>query len=126
MPAPYSLDLRRRVWALYEAGKCSRAEVAEHFKVSESFVRDLARRARENNGSVAPKPHGGGWPPPASEQGLAQIAHAVERKSDATLDELQKDLRRRHKLQLNRSSLWRVLRSLSLTRKKERPARHRA
>ena len=126
MPAPYSLDLRRRVWALYEAGKHSRAEVAEHFKVSESFVRDLARRARENQGNVAPKAHGGGWPPPASGQELEHIRQTVEQKSDATLDELQKDLRRRHKLRINRSSLWRLLGSLGLTRKKERPPRHGA
>lgn len=127
MPAPYSLDLRQRVWAFYREGGHTRAETADHCKVSESFVRDLLRRARETEGrSVAAKPHGGGWPAPATQKQLVQIQEALERQSDATLAELQKALRRRHRFAISSTSLWRVLGSLGLTRKKEGSARRGA
>ena len=125
MPAPFSLDLRQRVWAAYERGEGTEAEVAKRFGVSQSFVRDLVRRVRET-GSPKAKPHGGGMPPALDEDGLRKVAAVVEEASDATLDELCTKLRREKKLKVNRSSLWRALKALRLTRKKEGPACHRA
>jgi len=124
MPAPYSLDLRERVWAAYHAKEGTEEEVAERFGVSLSFVRDLVRRKREI-GSVAPKPHGGGRPPALDEQGLEQVAQAVAEVPDATLEELLVKLRRQERLRLSRTVLWRGLESLQLTRKKEEPPRER-
>ena len=125
MPAPFSLDLRQRVWAAYDRGEGTEAEIAKRFGVSASFVRDLVRRVRET-GSPKAKPHGGGMPPALDAQGLKQVAEVVAQASDATLDELCVKLRREKKLHVNRTSLWRALQALRLTRKKERPACSRA
>jgi transposase len=127
MPAPFSLDLRQRVWALYEKGEHTRAEVAARFGVSESFC------ARPGASGAGEGRQRGGQ---ASRRGLARsgrwkaqlelIREAVERKSDATLEELKEDLKRRHRFQISRSSLWRALvGTLGLTRKKEGPPRQR-
>jgi transposase len=59
MPAPLSVDLRQRIIAAYEAEEGSQRQLAERFKVSLSFIRDLRRHQRET-GRVEPKPHGGG------------------------------------------------------------------
>ncbi len=59
MPAPLSVDLRQRILAAYDAKEGSQRQLAERFKVSLSFIRDLRRQHRET-GSVQPKPHAGG------------------------------------------------------------------
>lgn len=59
MPVPYSVDLRKRVIQAYQAKEGSLRQLAERFKVSLSFVRDLTRRYRET-GKVEPHPHGRG------------------------------------------------------------------
>jgi transposase len=58
MPAPLSLDLRRRI--LEAPG--SAAEIAARFGVSASTVHRLRRLHREH-GTLDPKPHGGGHTP---------------------------------------------------------------
>jgi transposase len=124
MPAPYSLDLRERVWASYHAGEGTEAQVAERFGVSFSFVRNLVRRVRES-GSVKPKPHGGGRPPAFDAQGLEALAQRVAQTPDATLEELRTELRRKARLRVSRSALGRALGWLKLTRKKEGSPRQR-
>jgi len=118
MPNAFSLDLRERVWRAYEQGSLSQPRVAEQFGVSASFVRDLVRRRRET-GTLAPKPHGGGHPPALNEKGLEHLADALARKSDATLEELAREMRQRYKLSLSASAVRRALGWLRLTRKKE-------
>ena len=61
MARAYSLDLRRKVFAAWQPGKRSQAEVAARFGVSESFVGDLAALHRQTGG-VAARPRGGGEP----------------------------------------------------------------
>lgn len=57
MPAPLSADLRRRI---VDAGRsATAAQLADRFGVSISSVERYRRLDREN-GSLAPKPHGGG------------------------------------------------------------------
>ena len=58
MTKSYSLDLRRRVARLVEAGH-SCHEAARHFEVSVAFVVRLMAAYRAT-GSLAPKPEGGG------------------------------------------------------------------
>ena len=125
MPAPYSLDLRERIWASWKAREGTREQIAERFGVSLSCVRDLLRRVRET-GSTTPRPHGGGHPPAFDTQGLEQLAGAVAESPDATLEELEIKLRRERKLRVSRSALGRAVLWLRLTRKKEGPARQRA
>lgn len=62
MPRPLSLDLRERAVALAERGTHTRAEVARQFGIGERTLYEwLARRRTE--GTLAPKPHGGGQRP---------------------------------------------------------------
>lgn len=125
MPSAYSLDLRERVWRVCRKGEKSQPQVAQDFGVSASFVRDLVRLYRET-GSLAPKPHAGGHPPALDEQGLEQLAQAVANTPDATLEELARELRRKHRQAISRSAVDRALGWLRLSRKKENPARQRA
>ena len=58
MPVSYSGDLRRRVIIAWEAKEGSQRQLAERFKVSLSFVRNLLRHYRQN-GKIEAKPRGG-------------------------------------------------------------------
>lgn len=73
MPAALSVDLRQRLLAAYQAKEGSQRQLAERFKVSLSFVRDLMRHYRQT-GSVEPKPHGGGATAKLGEQQLPMEA----------------------------------------------------
>jgi hypothetical protein len=53
--AAYSMDLRERVVAACDEGIDTRAEIADRFSASESWIRRLLQRRRET-GSIAPKP----------------------------------------------------------------------
>ena len=121
MPAPYSLDLRERIWVAWKAKEGTRKQIAERFGVSLSCVRDLVRRVKDT-GSTAPKPHGGGRSPAFDAQGLEVLAQAVAEIPDSTLEELKIKLRREKKLRASRSALGRAVVWLRLTRKKEGPA----
>ena len=68
----YSMDLRERVVAACDEGLDTRAEVAERFSVSESWVRRLLQRRRET-GSMAPKRHGGGQRPAFEAQHAVRV-----------------------------------------------------
>src|SRR5512135_3635491 len=83
----YSMDLRERVVAACDEGLDTRAEVAERFSVSESWVRRLLQRRRET-GSMAPKCHGGGQRPAFDSESLERLRQAVAERPDATLAEL--------------------------------------
>jgi transposase len=53
----YSLDLRERVVAAYEAGQITIKDVAGRFSVGETFVKKMLRQKRIQ-GSVQPPAHG--------------------------------------------------------------------
>jgi transposase len=55
----YSTDLRERVIDAVNANEETHEEIAQRFGVSDRWIRTLLRR-REQTGSIAPKPHGGG------------------------------------------------------------------
>ena len=83
----YSIDLRERVIRACDEGVGTQAEIAELFGVSVSWIKKLRRRRRET-GSIAPKPHGGGWPPKFHGAKLEQLQVLVQQHPDATLTEL--------------------------------------
>lgn len=87
MPAPLSVDLRQRVISAYQAKEGSQRQLAERFKVSLSFVRDLSRHYRET-GAVEPKPHGGGAVAKLTEAQLPLVQALIEAQPDALLVEL--------------------------------------
>ena len=111
--AAYSMDLRERVVAACDEGVDTRAEVAERFSVSESWVRRLLQRRRET-GSLAPKPHGGGHPPSFEGEAAGRLRAAVAAAPDATLKELAAAVG----VACSTSATDRALSRLGITRKK--------
>lgn len=83
----YSIDLRERVIRACDEGVGTQEEVAELFSVSHAWVKKLVRQRRET-GSIAPKPHAGGWTPKFSGEKLDLLKKLVEQDPDATLAEL--------------------------------------
>ena len=84
----YSIDLRERVMRACDEAKGTQLEMADLFGVSVSWIKKLRRRRRET-GSIAPKPHGGGWTPKFHGAKLEQLQVLVQQHPDATLTELQ-------------------------------------
>jgi transposase len=112
---PYSVDLRRRILADYDAGMGVQA-VAEKYRVSTKCIRDL-RRLREQTGQIGPRTGSGGRKLKLAEH-LSALSQLVEAQPAATLEELQRRLPIRAGLSTN----WRALEALGLTLKKS-PAR---
>lgn len=114
---PYHTDLRKRIVEAYQKAEGSVREVALRFKVAPKTVQNYLNLVRDT-GSVEPRPHGGGPAPKLDEAGVRELRAAVEEKSDRTLDELANELDRRHHVRVGRSTVWRLLERLGLTRKK--------
>jgi transposase len=113
--AAYSMDLRQRVVAACDEGMETRAEIAERFSVSESWIRRLLQRLRQT-GSIAPMPHGGGQPPAFDARAAQRLRRAVAADPDATL----KELARASGVACSTSAVDRALLHLGITRKKSR------
>ncbi len=94
------------------------AETARHFRVSPKSVNELTKLRRET-GSLLPRPqgNGGGHGKLAGETGW--IEARVTAKGEIALDELVIELAETHDIDVHRGTVWRVLRSLGLTHKKE-------
>ena len=114
--APYSMDLRKRVFKAFEASGDA-DDVAGTFAVSRAWVHRLAQRQRET-GSLAPRRQTKfrARRLDGQEQRLAALIAA---RPDATLTELRDALPTRAAL----STLWREIERLGLTVKKNRPRR---
>ncbi len=108
----YSLDLRTRILDDCDRGLTTRA-VATKYSVSESWVRRLKQRRRDQ-GELAPRvPAAGrkpGWPAYAD-----RLRAAIGETPDATLQEL----RDRLGLAVALSTLWRAVAALGLSVKKK-------
>lgn len=114
----YSLDLRVRVMAASDEGVETRAELAERFGVGPSFVTKLRRRRRET-GSVAAKPHAGGFAPALAGPRLRALSALVAAQPDATLAELRDRLAsRRGGVRVGVTTVWRAVAGLDLPLKK--------
>ena len=91
MARAYSLDLRRKVFAAWQAGEASQAEVGARFGVSESFVSDLAALHRQS-GDVAARPRGGGRQSLATPVALEHLSDLVAAHHDHTIAEHHQDM----------------------------------
>ncbi|BBD70005.1 transposase (plasmid) [Nostoc commune HK-02] len=87
MPVSYSKDLRERVIRAWEAKEGSQRQLAQRFKVSLSFVRNLLRQYR-TNGQIEAKRRGGYQKPTIVNEHLSFIQFLVEGKNDLLLREL--------------------------------------
>jgi transposase len=111
---PYSNDLRERVAAAVDNGEGSQREIAATFRVSLSFVSRLLQRRRQD-GTLAPKPHGGSPPPALKAEDRKRLDQLIHDKPDATLEEL----RLKGGFRCSLTTIWRTLRRRNLTLKKK-------
>ena len=117
--APYSMDLRKRVFKAFEASGDAE-EVAATFGVSRAWVHRLAQRHRET-GSLAPRPQTKFRSRVLSGQ-EQHLATLIAGRPDATLAELRDALPTRAAL----STVWREIDRLGLTVKKNGARRRTA
>jgi transposase len=107
----YSMDLRERVLADCDEGM-STSGVADKYRVSQSWVRRLKQRRRDD-GTIGPRDHRTG-PKPSWEAYADRLRQAIADDPDATLAELKARLA----LSVALSTLWRAVAALGLTVKK--------
>ena len=108
---PYSMDLRERVMAAYDAGRQTK-EIAKTYGVSPAWTRRLKQHRRER-GDIKPRTGGGGQTPKVDP---ARLQDLVNQKPDATLAELRESL----KVDCSIWTICKALRKLKLTYKKSR------
>jgi transposase len=83
----YSMDLRKRVLAVYDSGQSTLKQVAEQFQVTTRWIQQLRHR-RERYGSIAPYPQNQGRKPAFRGVELSQLNDFVRTHPDATLEEI--------------------------------------
>ena len=115
--ATYPIELRQRIVAAVDEQHGTIAEIAELFGVTERYVYQLLK-LRRDTGSLAPRPHGGGAEAKLGEAKLLELAGLVAEFPDATLAELRQLLRRRSRVKVSLSTVWRGLRQIDFTLKK--------
>jgi putative transposase len=108
------MDLRERIIRTVEGGYSCR-KAAERFQISVSCVIKLLQRWHET-GSAAPGMMGGQKAFALAEH-EALVRELYEAQPDITLDELHERLLAAH-VRVGRTSIYRFLKSLGLTRKK--------
>lgn len=117
MPKPLSNDLRASIIRFYENhDDYTQPEIAAEFGVSVSTVEKLLHRWRTTGSSDALPP--GGGPTATLRKHETALQKMVDKKPDATLDELQDKLARQRRVTTSRSTIWRALERLRLRRKK--------
>lgn len=114
----FSQDLRERVIQAIQQNEETQVEIAEHFKVSLSFLEKLWRRWR-TSASCAAKPHAGG-PVRQLKDHTATLRAAVAQQPDATLPELGACVVAAQGPAVSSATLCRELQRLDLPLKKSR------
>lgn len=118
MPVAYSEDLRRRVIEAYEAKEGSQRQLAQRFKVSLSFVRNLLRHYR-TNGQISAKRRGGYLEPTIGDEHLTIIKSLFEAKNDLLLKELCARFRERTGISVSITTMHRAVKKIGFTPKKK-------
>jgi len=119
MPQPYSNDLRRKFFQVYDAGEGTLEEVAKRFRVSLSWAKKISARRRKTGEIEAPRWQRG----PRSRVTAAHrewIREQIRGQPDLTLQELQQRLEQGQRLRLSLTWIWVVVRQLGLRLKKSR------
>ena len=115
--AAYSLDLRERIVEAVERQIGSKRQIAKLFGVHESFLYKLLRQKRDRD-DIAPLPHGGGAQAKLSVDHLQQLPAWVAAMPDATLDELREQVKKKARVVVSLSPIWRGLQTVGVSRKK--------
>lgn len=116
----YSRDLRERIIRAVEEGEKQR-KVAKRFGVSESSVKRYLQRKRKK-GILEPNRIGGSKSIIEVAGLEAALLAQVKQHSDASLDEHVALLAKTSGVRIGRTSMWRTLKRLGLTRKKNESA----
>ena len=118
MPAPLSLDLRRRILDAVDAGATQTA-AAERFAVHPMTANRLVKRRRQT-GSLAPAAYRHGPPRQLSDDDDRAIAALVDAACDLTLGEIAARFEAQTGRTVGEQSVRRSLARSGYTRKKKR------
>ena len=118
MPVSYSGDLRRRAIAACVAKEGSQRQLAQRFKVSLSFVRNLLRRYQDC-GEIEAKQRGGYHSPTIQDEHLSIIMSFIEEKNDLLLSELCDRLAEKTEIRVSITTMYRAVERLGLRCKKK-------
>jgi transposase len=114
----YSLDLRERVVAAFDAGDMTDEQVAEVFQVGEATVHRWKRLKRETGALVPRPPRGGGMPPRVAPEQYDLVRAILRAEPDLTIAELAWEFHRRTGRSVSPAAMSRTLSKLGITRKK--------
>ncbi len=92
-------------------------EIASIFNVHSSYVYKLLRQRRETS-DLAPLPHGGGASAKLGAEERLVLVELMAQYPDSTLEELRELIRKKKRVRVSLSTVWRWLDELALTRKK--------
>lgn len=113
----YSLDLREKIVAAYDAGGISQRALAERFCVSVFFVKKLFRQRRQT-GSIAEKSRTGWQRGKVTEPMRRFVVELYEQKNDWTLAEVAGRIEAAFGVRLSSPSVCRIVRGEDLRLKK--------
>ena len=119
MARAYSMDLRERAVSAAQRGGLTRAQVAQQFEISEGTLYGWLRRWTEE-GSLEPRPHGGGRSPSLDAAGMQQLREIVQEHNDRTFEEYLDLVEEKTGIRMSTSALDRALQTLRVPRKKRR------
>jgi transposase len=122
MPQPYSNDLRRKFFQVYDAGEGTLEEVAKRFRVSLSWAKKISARRRKT-GEIELRPWRRGPRSRVTAAHREWMREQIGRQPDLTLQELQQRLEQDQRLRLSLGWIWVVVRQLGLRLKKSRSTR---
>ncbi len=114
----YPIELRERIVAEVDRNQRTIAEIAELFQISERTVYNLLA-LRSATGSVTPRPHGGGAVAKIDASIREDLRTLIKENPDATLEELQQMVRKRHKLSVGLTAIWKAVRRIRMSVKKK-------
>ena len=114
---PYPLELRQRIVEAVDQQLRTIEELAGIFPVHSSYGYKLLRQRRDTK-DLAPLPHGGGGSPKLESADREVLVDLVAEQPDATLTELCEGIRKKKRVSVSVSTVWRWLAALALTRKK--------
>jgi transposase len=116
----YPVELRERVVEAVDQQHGTVSEIAQIFGVTERDVYKLLKQ-RQERGDLSPLPHGGGARPKLSEEKKGKVVALVAKVPDATVAELRGEIKKKLRVDVSMGTVWNLLDSLGVTRKK-RPA----
>jgi transposase len=119
MPAPYSLDLRRKAVSACEEGEGTQLEIAQQFGIGLRTLKEWIFLKKET-GDVQPKEHiHRGQLPIIDDKGLLFIKRIIENKPDILISDIQELYVKKFKIEVAQSMVSRALKKLNFRRKKK-------